>query len=129
MAVYTPTLSDCTCPDKWSEADVAVCPFHAPVRLVTEDEFSTALFTSDSPHNTTAYWYAWGRLDQGHAPLANRRIYSTRGTPDNVTTAWWFAYLYTEHRNAEAESVVTYGLPSCWDHFVASQGRQITPIR
>ena len=101
-------------------------------KVLTEDERSLMLSreVASSEHHTAAYWYAWGRLDQGHEPVVNSPVYSTRGTPDTVSTAWWFGYLYHSHRTkAAANQTGSVGLPSAWQNFVASKGNQIEWIR
>lgn len=85
--------------------------------------------TARSADHTSAYWYAWGRLDQGHEPVVNAKIYSTKGTPDTTTTAWWFAHLYDVHKTEAANGGGSCGLPSAWQNFVASKGNQVGWIR
>lgn len=88
------------------------------MRKPTAEELATLV--GDPADDLAGFWYAWGRLDQGHDPV----VPSPGDTAASSTgTAWWFGHLYAEHR--AADRVTTYGIPTAWEHFVASQGHTL----
>ena len=64
-----------------------------------------------------AYGYAFGRMDQGSEVRVSQPGVGRAATP----TACWFAHLYTTQ-----EGTITYGHPTAWENFVASNGERVS---
>lgn len=70
------------------------------------------------------FWYAWGRLDQGHPPVLGSE---NDPTPNTTSTAWTFGRMYAEQKRAFAAGEVgfSHGVPSAWENFVLTEGKSI----
>lgn len=79
----------------------------------------------DPMDDVSAYWYAWGRLDAGDAPVV---VYPTHSPmPSPTATAWHFGRQWAKLRAEQerGQRLMTPGIPTAWDNYVASGGRSL----
>lgn len=70
-----------------------------------------------------AYWYAFGRFDQGHPPVAYRP--GTETLPSATSSAWLFGRMWAM-LDPDASGP---GLPTAFDNFVATRGHSLLAWR
>lgn len=75
--------------------------------------------------DTAGYYYAFGRLDQGHPPVA---ILAPDRAPSSTATSWLFGRMWAAmQRDYRDPNVGGYfpGIQPAWENFVASGGRSL----
>lgn len=89
-----------------------------------EWSYDSADYSTD---DASAYWYAYGRLDQGHEPVV---IFPIHGSgPSQSATAWHFGRLWAamqhEYRDPHGPGGAYPSMQGAWDNYVATGGRRI----
>lgn len=76
--------------------------------------------------DVSAYWYAWGRMDQGHPPVLGHLTLDD-SKPSKVTSAWEFGRMWARAKAALRSGEQTYvpSLQDAWANFVASGGHTL----
>lgn len=79
--------------------------------------------------DAAGYYYAYGRIDGGHPPVAGL---ITDGHASEVPTVWLFGRMWMqsqrEYRSAETGGYFP-GIVSAWENFVATGGRSVRSPR
>lgn len=99
-------------------------PYVVSPEDIARPEWADASYNVD---DASGYWYAYGRLDQGHPAVV---IEPSHGPdPSQSVTAWHFGRMWAavqhEYRNPDGRGGAFPGLPSAWDNYVASGGRTL----
>lgn len=109
-----------------NKSKVIVAPTPEP-RHFTYEEMHQAITAIEASDDLAAYWYAFGRLDQGHAPVAAQL--HAENNPSATSTAWLFGSMWMqvqrELRDPNHERRHSPSMPGAWDNFVASGGRTL----
>lgn len=93
-------------------------------RTFTYDDLPKAVTPAETQDDLAGYWYAFGRLDQGHAPVAE--MAHVDGAPSATSTAWLFGALWmAAQREFRDQGGYSPGIERAWDNFVASGGRTV----
>lgn len=100
-------------------------------RHFTYDEMPKAVTEAEIRDDLAGYWYAFGRLDQGHPPVAAQL--HAEDAPSTTSTAWLFGSMWMasqrEYRDPAGRGGYFPGIEPAWENFVASGGRTLLPIR
>ena len=90
---------------------------------IESDKASTVQRVADRA-DLVAFWYAWGRLDQGHQPVVGSE---QAGAVNSTDTAWLFGRMYAEQERAFAASETghAYGIQTAWENFVLTEGKSL----
>ena len=108
------------------KAKVIVAPTPEP-RFYTYDDLHKAITPIEGSDDLGAYWYAFGRLDQGHAPVAGQL--HAENNPSPTSTAWLFGSMWMqlqrEYRDPEHERTYSPGMEPAWENFVQSAGHSL----
>lgn len=94
---------------------------------IESDKASTVQRVADRA-DLVAFWYAWGRLDQGHPPVVGSE---QAGAVNSTDTAWLFGRMYAEQERAFAASETghAYGIQTAWENFVLTEGKSLSTPR
>lgn len=99
-------------------------------RVVTTEDLGRPAWASEDRatydiDDAMGWAYAFGRLDQGHPPVA---IIAPDRAPSSTGTAWLFGRMWAALKREERDpNVGGYfpGIQSAWDNFAASGGRTL----
>lgn len=112
------------------KTQVIIAPKPEP-RHFTYDEMPQAVNALESADDLSGYWYAWGRLDQGHAPVAAQT--PTEDHPSTTATSWLFGAMWMqvqrELRDPEHPRAHGTSMQGAWDNFVETGGRSLDNAR
>ena len=102
-----------------------------PLSVTTED-LARPEWAGISPtytvNDAAGFWYAFGRMDQGHAPVVIQPSHGS--SPSQSTTAWHFGRLWAaEQYRFSTEGGSSSGMETSWENYVASGGRTLHRVR
>jgi hypothetical protein len=96
-------------------------------RHFTYDEMARARNALESADDLAGYWYAFGRLDQGHAPVAAQL--HAEDHPSATSSAWLFGSMWMamqrEFRDNDHPRGHAAGMEPAWENFAKSGGRTL----
>lgn len=97
-------------------------------RVFTYDDLPKPITEAETRDDLAGYWYAFGRLDQGHPPVAE--MAHVDGSPSATSTAWLFGALWmASQREFRDHGGYCPGMQTAWDNFVASGGHTLQRTR
>ncbi len=95
-------------------------------RIFTVDELDRPTTSAETLDDIAGYYYAFGRLDQGHAPVAQQAVMSE---PDAVGSAHLFGSMWMAsqraYRDPDGPGGYFPGIIAAWENFVATGGRSV----
>lgn len=100
-------------------------------RVVTIEELGTPEWAAQNPaeyagDDAGGFFYAHGRMDQGHPPVATSH---GEAEPTTTITAWLFGRMWAamqhEYRDPQGRGGYFPGIETAWENFARSGGRTL----
>ena len=113
-----------------NKSKVIVAPTPEP-RAWTFEDLPKAENDAEIHNDLAGYYYAWGRIDQGHAPVARQATQERE--PSGTSTTWLFGGMWMQaKRELDDPAHERRHLPSidrAWENFAETGGHSLDDPR
>lgn len=115
----------------WIDKRKVLIPAKPAPRAWSYDELHKAITADEERDDTAGYYYAWGRLDQGHPAVARQK--DAESEPSGTSTSWLFGSMWMqgqrEMRDRDHERRHLPSIERAWENFVETAGHSIDDLR
>jgi len=115
----------------WIDKRKVIIPVKPQPRAWTFEELPTPVTEREIRDDLAGYYYAWGRIDQGHVPVARQD--GMEREPSGTSTTWLFGRMWMQaKRELDDDAHERRHLPSidrAWENFVETAGHSVDDLR